>query len=669
MRLIKCYISSFGALKNFAYDFKEGLNTIKEKNGFGKSTLATFIKSMFYGLNGSGKRGIEDNERKKFKPWNSDGLFGGYLIFQYADKQFKIERYFGAKESEDTVELIDLESGLPIQKNYDIGRRIFEIDEDGFLSTTYFSQKDFEIKPNASITAKFNRVSEVDEINGVDDVIKRLEEKQKEYAKQRGEGGLIYDATQELLSCEREIQEAYSAQTFVEDSNAMADKLQAEYDELSEKNKELTERIEKATRLNARAENVKMQQQRLVEYRDELDKARAKAQNANALLNGHFPDEKELADVEQALAESEKLSAEQKRLAVELATYEENTKVEPTKKRSLLLYAIMAAVCFSVGIVTAFFNFVVGIVLAVLSVAIFTFAFFANKNNIKKKNDVYAPLIADHKSALENTERALEHLQNKIYLFFARFDFIERADLRMLLYKIRVELTNHREATEDIERLLPKIQDLEKELSVDKAETVKTDVDALKLENAGVLASMNTVMKELSNRRAAAVAYENKASQLPELLEKQATLKEKISILKEELRICKLTTEYIKKADEAQKIKYRAPLRSSFNKYLSIITAGTCEGDIDVNLGVTIMENGKAQNPAYYSKGYQNLFEICKRFALTDVLFTKEKPFIILDDPFFNLDEDKITAATEVLRRFSEEYQIIYLICHGSRAA
>ena len=50
MKLLKCYIQNFGKLQNFSYDFQDGLNTIKQDNGFGKTTFATFIKSMFYGL-------------------------------------------------------------------------------------------------------------------------------------------------------------------------------------------------------------------------------------------------------------------------------------------------------------------------------------------------------------------------------------------------------------------------------------------------------------------------------------------------------------------------------------------------------------------------------------------------------------------------------------------
>ena len=46
MKLIECYVNNFGVLSDFSFNFKNGLNVIKEENGFGKSTLAAFIKSM-----------------------------------------------------------------------------------------------------------------------------------------------------------------------------------------------------------------------------------------------------------------------------------------------------------------------------------------------------------------------------------------------------------------------------------------------------------------------------------------------------------------------------------------------------------------------------------------------------------------------------------------------
>ena len=92
------------------------------------------------------------------------------------------------------------------------------------------------------------------------------------------------------------------------------------------------------------------------------------------------------------------------------------------------------------------------------------------------------------------------------------------------------------------------------------------------------------------------------------------------------------------------------------------------KAQIDIDLNVSVEEIDGIKTTDYYSKGYQNLFEICKRFALTDVLFKKEKPFIILDDPFYNLDDKKIDQAVKLINALSEEYQIIYFVCHQSRA-
>ena len=55
------------------------------------------------------------------------------------------------------------------------------------------------------------------------------------------------------------------------------------------------------------------------------------------------------------------------------------------------------------------------------------------------------------------------------------------------------------------------------------------------------------------------------------------------------------------------------------------------------------------------------------RFALVDALFENEKPFIILDDPFVNLDESRLAGAMKFLDNIAKDYQVIYLSCHKSR--
>ena len=56
MRLISCHIENFGKLHELDIDFDPGESVIFEENGWGKSTLAAFIRIMFYGFENEGKR-------------------------------------------------------------------------------------------------------------------------------------------------------------------------------------------------------------------------------------------------------------------------------------------------------------------------------------------------------------------------------------------------------------------------------------------------------------------------------------------------------------------------------------------------------------------------------------------------------------------------------------
>ena len=93
MKILSCYIENFGGLSKVKFNFQDGLNIYNKPNGYGKTTLAEFIRAMFYGFTGKG-RDIESNDRKRYYPWNN-GKFGGNLVFENKDKRYRIERYFG----------------------------------------------------------------------------------------------------------------------------------------------------------------------------------------------------------------------------------------------------------------------------------------------------------------------------------------------------------------------------------------------------------------------------------------------------------------------------------------------------------------------------------------------------------------------------------------------
>jgi len=133
VKLDDLHIYAFGGLKDIKIDFNSGLTCINKENGWGKTTLATFIKSMFFGLKDS-KSSVERNERKRFYPWGFVGKFGGKLRYTHDGKSYEVLRLFGEKISQDEFTLVDLSSGKVLSNDStNFGEDLFGIDEEGFL--------------------------------------------------------------------------------------------------------------------------------------------------------------------------------------------------------------------------------------------------------------------------------------------------------------------------------------------------------------------------------------------------------------------------------------------------------------------------------------------------------------------------------------------------------
>ena len=75
---------------------KNSGTVLHEKNGFGKTTLASFIKAMFYGLDGYKTTTKDFVDRKHFRPFDG-GNFGGNIVFEKGRDTYKIERVFDEK--------------------------------------------------------------------------------------------------------------------------------------------------------------------------------------------------------------------------------------------------------------------------------------------------------------------------------------------------------------------------------------------------------------------------------------------------------------------------------------------------------------------------------------------------------------------------------------------
>ena len=669
MKLLKCHVTAFGKLKDFSYDFSSGLNTIKQDNGWGKSTFATFIKAMFYGLNDT-KRSVAENERIKFRPWNSTDKFGGFVEFEWGDKQFKLERFFGLKESEDTVRLFDVKTGKEFSNTQNLGKRIFEIDEEGFLSTTYFSQKDFEIKSNTSLTAKFNAVCEMQDSEAFDRALVATEDKLKSY-KYRGDKGLIPDTKRAIFAVDEQIKRAENSVSTLKNLKDETDILQAKVNALQEKSKELTEKLAIA----GKAEAIAVKKQRYIKLIEQKNKLLEDKNFAEQVINGNFALKGQISEIERKNSTLIGVCVQRDSVKNELEKYSENKPTTANKSLSNLDFVALGAtfiflVAFVVGIITSGFGLfsIIFLVLSLvcggwLGIRLWTLN-FTNKS----KQSQFIDIMSQKKSDLERLNNQVILLDNEVDGFISKFDLGEKFDRETSLRYI----TKVFDVYSDIQN---RLLEVEKELDLMKDDVKdienyndgQEDIHAIEQQLKLADAEFEKLTRELADKKSSIRIYEDIASSFTDLESKKAELTEKVAQYEQEREVFDLTVKFLKQADENLKIKYKTPLQNSLKKYFDIVVKGDKDVNIDVDLKVTVNEESGQKSVDFYSKGYQNLFEICKRFALTDVLFAGEKPFIILDDPFYNLDDEKLLNAIELVKELSQEYQILYLVCHDSR--
>ena len=179
----------------------------------------------------------------------------------------------------------------------------------------------------------------------------------------------------------------------------------------------------------------------------------------------------------------------------------------------------------------------------------------------------------------------------------------------------------------------------------------------------------------IDNAKQNILAYESRLDGLRESLDEWEELGDTLKELKleqeEEKKLYKYTStakDALVKAKETMTSRYVKPLLESLKTYYKTITGLNPEVlHMDANTNITIDEAGLQRDAELFSTGYRDLFGIALRVAFADAMYTEEIPFLIMDDPFVNLDDSKLKNVREFLKILSEKYQILYFTCSNSR--
>lgn len=263
MKLLRCHVENFGILSDFDLTFTEGLNVLCRENGFGKSTLAAFLKAMFYGLP---KTRAKASERKRYDPWQG-GKYGGFLEFEYRGNQYRVTRYFGKKE--DSFSLTDLTNRAESTAfSENLGEELFQLDGDSFARSTFVPQlSDREITATTSIRTKLtNLVEDTNDLNNYDTAMKQLQEYRKSLKLFKGEGGQTAQLRRECRELETSIHSAAEKKEPLEAVCQQIDALNREKNEKTAQQAFLREQIRQADAQKA----LRLQQENLEQLRGQV---------------------------------------------------------------------------------------------------------------------------------------------------------------------------------------------------------------------------------------------------------------------------------------------------------------------------------------------------------------------------------------------------------------
>lgn len=622
MRLLSLYVKSFGKLRDFSYEFTEGFNEIKEDNGFGKTTLAAFIKAMFYGYANNKKTDIDQNDFKHYRPFNTTVKFGGWLRFEYKGRTFRVERYFGNTQKEHTLELFDESQGkkanLTENDKSGLGMRLFGIDGDAFERCLYLPQRDVVVENNDSFVSKLSNLAEnTTDKNNFQKASKALSDFCRNFKLLKGEGGSLSDLSRQKEEKKRQLEESNASKRIIDSLNGQIITI--------------TQELEKADAIKQKTEN------ELTRVEKELTKFAA-APSAQRIEEQIKEKEREKRAI-RAQAEQIKMPEEPKRHVPTETVSKAGKGVS-----ALIIIAVVLAV---VGIVISFFAWFVGVPMTAVG-AVLAVVWFVGRKKAEKRE----------KEEEEKRQREYEEAERN-YLEKLNAAKAKAAELKTRIAAIEIS---------------------EKDLTEQLAEIAPDGVGEMLVRYDSLVAERNNLKLKIKRIGEDVEQYKAKFAQTKRELEMRCErfvlpgdvegqiegINEQIERAQYKYSCAKKALELLQSAKDGLTSSYLPLLNGAFVKYLATLSDGKLTtATVDSGFGIRILQEGQMVEVEYLSTGYREICNFALRLALMQCIYGKDLPFVILDDPFVNYDDNNFALAQKLLTELSATTQVIYLTCRN----
>lgn len=279
----------------------------------------------------------------------------------------------------------------------------------------------------------------------------------------------------------------------------------------------------------------------------------------------------------------------------------------------------------------------------------------------------YREKLAESKASQEKQRVELDRANESIAAFISAYGHFS-PETEDILAEIHAKASSYSE-------LAAARQQLEKQKSVANPAETDGGVPAgkeeteLRAEIASLEERRDALRDEYTHKSGFIRQADQSLEQYPDVVQEIHQLYDRKQKAQNTLAMLKRTIQLITKAKGNLANRYLSKVEQRFNSYMQIwMNNDAVRGILDIDFNTEIKENDKTHVAEGYSTGSCDLIDFCMRLALVDTLFESEQPFLILDDPFVNLDVERLDKALELLDVMAAHKQIIYFVCHPIRA-
>lgn len=707
MYIEKLNITAFGRLNDFELSFEPGVNIIEGANESGKSTLAAFIKFMFYGLS--------PKERPAVIGWDSSAA-AGTLTFRTDTHRYRIERAIRVSGSEEkptyreAVQLVDLSNNMPCHKGESPGELFFGVDSEMFAATAFVSQLGGTNVGGAKVSDGIeNLLFSADETVNTQRALERLDSARVLLLHKNGKGGKIFELSNEIAELETRLDAAMKASSELQIKESKL----ADYREKEASDREKSEllnaklRAFEAKTLAGLFERMHALERRISELDEKLASsaspeasrleqlraAKIKLGQLQAQLDSLKTDNESLPPSEQL----ERFKARGRREGIEAEKTALGGAARSNTAVGIILAVFAAAALGFAGlslglsileIASSFAaaSAIVGAVLLALSIVMLVSASKKRRELSQLDEEFDIPALeaeiaersaADERAKLNEAMRngLLSQLDDAIAALNREFS-VTPEELDDRIAQLEIAAASTEKLRTEREKYLGMLSQMhrqldgydENEIAAESSSTLDlSDIDAANLtamrrEAEFLTNSAKTLAGFTANleREIAAIHLTDDPAKLESRLRAARAERDK---LEKQLAALKLASEKLSEASASLRDSFAPRLAAEASRLLGRLTADKySEVGVGGELSMSCRTKAGQKSISALSAGTQDAAYLALRLALCRLIYRRELPPMIFDESFSRMDDDRTRA---MLRLLTAEPQSLVLTANS----